>query len=597
MKGMIIFLSICFIAAAFAQEFPVGSSPHAVSQMWTTPVDREKPETVIVNSPVWNSLQRMTQQEKVNSNIDLVLEKNATPQAEKMASAIEELWNSGKYDNALSMFPQLGTLTNLNEMSIGNSWHTPVPTLDASKWGADVRIGNRDSILVNALDIDRATGNLFAVFLLQGDGNTNHWVFNISTDGGLTWNETYDWWANYSISTMSASVVSGYCYVAFHRGSSHDQAFLYRFDAINGIQTSFSTGTSYFTVFTTTSPVSITEVALTSNADYYNNRLYYSAINSDGSVKFFWGLDPDFVTWTEITTNVTDASHGLDISSVENYSTRYCWASYISSSDTVHIDGVQSGDTWDKVMSYPVGASGDYSSIGAYGDTVTCYFDYTATRPVCLYLVTYDDGGTWYYGFADDTTTIQESPAITARKGGGVGVVYRYYTPQREERFRWRNYRGTWTTQVSLADNEPYYNQPSIEYLGSDLYGVVYLSWTSPVVRGAFFDRSDFVSAVNNDPGGRLAESFHLFQNYPNPFNPSTTIAFDLPASNLVRLDIYDLNGRKIKTLLNQQQQAGLHQVVWDGSDEHGVPVASGVYIYRLNAGSVTASQKMILLK
>jgi hypothetical protein len=68
-------------------------------------------------------------------------------------------------------------------------------------------------------------------------------------------------------------------------------------------------------------------------------------------------------------------------------------------------------------------------------------------------------------------------------------VIYRYYTTPREGRFTWRNYGGGWIPPESYADNAPYYNKPSIEYLGGD-YGVVYLSWNSPVFHGAYFDRS-----------------------------------------------------------------------------------------------------------
>ena len=591
MKTLIVPLVVCLSTVVFAQEFPVITSPHSVSQSWAAPIDREKPGTVIVTAPVWNSLKKMAQQDRENSQIDLILEKNATLEAEEMAATIEGFWNSGKFDKALSMFPELGKLANMNKMSIGNSWRTPVPTLEGYRWGTDVRIGNRDSVLVTALDIDRATGNLFAVMLVQGDGNTNRWDFYISTDGGISWNETYDWWANYELSTISASVVAGYCYVGFHRGLNHDQAFLYRFDVNNGIQTNFSTGFPYHTVFTTTSPASIVEVSLTSNQDYYNNRLYYSTINSDGSVKFFWGLDPDFVNWTEIPTNITNASHGLDITTDQNNSNRYCWASYFTNSNSLHIDGVLYSDSWDQVMTYWTGSGTDYSSIGAYGDTITCFFDYHGTNLQCRYLVTYDDATTWNYGFADDTTITMESPAITARGGGGVGVVYRYYTNPREGRYRWRNYVGDWATPISYANNEPYYNQPSIEYLGSNKYGVVYLSWTSPVIRGAFFDRSDFTSAVGNDPNV-TPQDFRLLQNYPNPFNPATIIKFNIPEVSNVSLKIYDVLGNEVSNIVDGQLEAGQYEYNFNAQN-----LSSGVYFYRLEAGNFVQTRKMILMK
>jgi hypothetical protein len=104
------------------------------------------------------------------------------------------------------------------------------------------------------------------------------------------------------------------------------------------------------------------------------------------------------------------------------------------------------------------------------------------------------------------------------------------------------------------------------------------------------------VTGVNG--GARAPSEFALLQNYPNPFNPSTTIAFSVSQSGSVLLDIYDLTGRHVRTLLSGGVAAGHHDVQWDGRDERGSSVGSGVYFYRLRAGanSVT-SRKMLLMK
>ena len=136
-----------------------------------------------------------------------------------------------------------------------------------------------------------------------------------------------------------------------------------------------------------------------------------------------------------------------------------------------------------------IGSITDYTAIGAYKDTITCAFDYYGSTLQCRYWVSYDGGTSWLWYFFDDSTTHAESPDLTARGGGGVGVIYRYYTSPREGRFTWRDYGGGWDPPESYADNAPFYNKPSIEYLGGD-YGVVYLSWNSPVYHAAYFDRS-----------------------------------------------------------------------------------------------------------
>ena len=94
---------------------------------------------------------------------------------------------------------------------------------------------------------------------------------------------------------------------------------------------------------------------------------------------------------------------------------------------------------------------------------------------------------------------------------------------------------------------------------------------------------------------------FWLGQNHPNPFNPSTTIQFGVPGTGSesvhVRLVVYDLAGRQVRTLLDAPRATGVQTVVWDGRDTGGRSVASGVYLYRLEAGQATAVRKMLLLK
>jgi len=88
-----------------------------------------------------------------------------------------------------------------------------------------------------------------------------------------------------------------------------------------------------------------------------------------------------------------------------------------------------------------------------------------------------------------------------------------------------------------------------------------------------------------------------LYQNYPNPFNPTTEIKFSLSHPSSVILDIYNVLGRKIKTIANDNFEAGYHSVLWDGTDEHGISMSSGVYFYKIKAGSFTETRKMLIIK
>lgn len=85
--------------------------------------------------------------------------------------------------------------------------------------------------------------------------------------------------------------------------------------------------------------------------------------------------------------------------------------------------------------------------------------------------------------------------------------------------------------------------------------------------------------------------------NYPNPFNPSTTISYQLPVNSKVELTIYNLKGHKVHTLINGFKDKGNHTVIWEGDDELGNPVTSGIYFYKFKAGYLQKVKKMILMK
>ena len=94
-----------------------------------------------------------------------------------------------------------------------------------------------------------------------------------------------------------------------------------------------------------------------------------------------------------------------------------------------------------------------------------------------------------------------------------------------------------------------------------------------------------------------LPKRFELAQNYPNPFNPDTKISYALPNDCHVKMTIYNLLGQKIKVLVDEHQTAGTKDVYWNGKDDNGKEVASGVYFYKLDAGEFTWSRRMLLIR
>ncbi|MDZ4121863.1 MAG: T9SS type A sorting domain-containing protein [Candidatus Cloacimonadaceae bacterium] len=152
----------------------------------------------------------------------------------------------------------------------------------------------------------------------------------------------------------------------------------------------------------------------------------------------------------------------------------------------------------------------------------------------------------------------------------------------------------------SLAAGSPCINSGTPDTLGLflpayDLAGN-WRVWDGRIDMGCFeYGSEPWVS--NDDPFIPQPLLLSLDQNYPNPFNPSTMIAFTIPASSHCRLDVYNMRGQKVATLLNDTRIAGKHSVVWNGLDDRGSKVSSGIYIYRLFTPNAMKTAKMILMK
>jgi hypothetical protein len=172
---------------------------------------------------------------------------------------------------------------------------------------------------------------------------------------------------------------------------------------------------------------------------------------------------------------------------------------------------------------------------------------------------TQDGTGIANMSFADDTVSDDKN-----LKGGGLGV------------------------DSGSAFDGLYYCGP----LSADTGG-----WTDPTIASAWFCASDSAAGViTNTPGTAVEDdaqaAFAVDQNAPNPFNPTTSINFTIPASGHVTVDVFNVAGQKVETLVNDHMSAGKHSVVWDASG-----FSNGVYFYTVKAGDHSQTMKMTLLK
>lgn len=165
-----------------------------------------------------------------------------------------------------------------------------------------------------------------------------------------------------------------------------------------------------------------------------------------------------------------------------------------------------------------------------------------------------------------------------------------------------------WTFEVSPTTNRTIITT-GIDRLPSDMRAVIVLDDGGVVAasENSRIDLNDRVTSgrliigtekyLTGNLADILPQQFALEQNYPNPFNPSTSIKFALPSPQHVRLTVYNILGQTVKTIVDDDLQAGQYIRTWDGDDSRGHPVASGIYFYQLDAGEFSRCRKMVLLK
>jgi hypothetical protein len=152
--------------------------------------------------------------------------------------------------------------------------------------------------------------------------------------------------------------------------------------------------------------------------------------------------------------------------------------------------------------------------------------------------------------------------------------------------------KGSW-------DNNQWFN-PQGQF---DWSAVDYLEFTAEHSAfgsaGIYLDQIGILAHLINigKPESEPARELYLYGNFPNPFNPATNIRFYLPQSGMVNLNIYDLNGCRLITLLSADKPAGNHELRWNGRDESGNQAASGIYYYELIAAGKTLAGKMLLIR
>lgn len=562
------------------------------STLWAgnaTIEDNNTWSSITESKPSWIILDQLKPYERENSLIEIDLINTQSEKSVRHAKMVEESWNDGHFNEAIELFQDF---EDIHGAAIGIQWKEPITT--SAKWGDDIQIGSRDDIYVVSLDVDNVTGNLFAALLYFDTLSNYDWSVNISTDGGFTWQETYTWGAPaFYLNDISAVVVGSHFYVGHMAATTQDIARMRRFHTSNG---SVDAVYGFHTIFDIN--IEIRDVVVSGNVDQYNNRVYYCGLLANDSIKFYWS-DTLATSWTPSHPTIGNAERGLDLCWNENFSTLAEWCSYAGTTDSLYVLG-WNGTSWTNFGNLDYIGTGitAKTSIAAYGDTImSTYPHYDGSYYNLRYRVSYTGGAAWTYGTIDAPTEyIGIMNDITGRNGDGFGVIYQNEGPAAEGFYRHRTYRLTpWTSRVSFADSVTRYNvRPAIERIESGVYGIIYVNYPHEF---AYFDRTDWISGIDEETPDLDGKIARLLGNSPNPFNQNTTIRYLLSNTEKVTLKIYDISGKLIKTLVEDYRGTGEHSITWYGRDNNGNQVPSGIYFARLSVGDFAESKKMIFIK
>lgn len=461
-----------------------------------------------------------------------------------------------------------------------------------AQWAADLRLTNNSSNSYTPLNNARCiavSGQLvFTVWYDNRDGNYEIY-FKRSTDAGLTWsadgrltNDTAR--SEYPVIEIASGVIH-----VFWRDLRDGNSEVYYKRSTNG-------GNSWGT-----------DVRLTNNSESSE----FPSASSDGNtiiVTWFDSRDGNQEIYIKRSTDA-GVNWGSDVRLTNNFAISD-YPSISSAGSIFHMvwrefrDGppqiyykrsTDAGNTWGadtRIVNTVYNA--EYPSISAFGSIVNVTWSDDRNTDIELYQKRSTDGGTTWNSDARMTNSPGNSDysSVTASgvyvhivwqddRDGNLEIYYKQST----------NSGSTWGTDTRLTNNSSGSYQPSIGVSGQ----VIHLVWedTRDGNSEIYYKRNPTGNPTGiTNTGGELPETFSLAQNYPNPFNPVTGFEFRIAESGLVKISVYDALGREVETLVNNELNPGTYKAEWDASKHN-----SGVYFYRLTAGTYIETKKMILVK
>ncbi len=436
---------------------------------------------VMAENSIQLRLSQLSLEDKQNTEIELELLPKASDAAISLSHMIENKWNNGSFNDALALFDDLSELTDLNVASIYENWKTPVVCSSPDKFGTDVLIVNRDSVRFIELETHKATGNLVATLLVEGDGSTNILMAAVSTDGGQSWSEGTRMHISSEIYEISAAVHDDHCYVIYRYDkafSDYDKVRIVRFNCITGYRDDFPGSLTYLDIIEDF----IKEVEITC-ADYslQNHHIYFGYLDYYGNI-FTHLLNMDDFNWTPLEPIYFDGDRGLDMAAAT--SMYYpVFISYISQSDYARVAMYKATESsFMNKLSHGVGSSiPDETTLDVNGTDIVCVFETNYSEHNLMQAFSTDIGEIWTLTLLHPSSSYNWfSPSISMYGGGGLGIAYnRQSMTIRSGKFHWQPQDSLFIIEASgtsFADKLTTYRQ-DIASLGGGNFGIAFLSY------------------------------------------------------------------------------------------------------------------------
>lgn len=550
-KHLIVLLAVCLVAAA-------------------TPAVLQS-----VPGEFWPSLAEMTPAERANCSIWLEPAPSSAPEAHEEARAISGLWNSGDFEAAIERARGYSRYGDPGAAALAVNPRELVRTDPG--FGPDIRIGTRDSLY--GCSFDRLhNGWLFASFPARAGDRTYIYSYR-STDNGATWEELaqLQWNRGDYVRATTAVCHGDYLVIAVAvQGTSANLGMTARISTTTGQYVNYPGDSLFVIAFLSNPDPAIAELAAASTEDGSpGSAVYLFGRTDSGALKYAW-TDSSCRAWRVMYTSVTSGcDRSLDCTWNEGFDSCYVFASWLQ--DLPGVDSSKLRCGWWKTGNpeFQVQALDEYAlqyifpatAVTAWHDTVLVgYLQADGQRATLVYSPDCDSDR-WYTASLSDTTGVEYTPEVCARRGGGFAAAYMKAVASDE----WLLFRhadsvaGPYTGPDTVGECPPDARRRiRVENLGSGGYGVVWVT-TSEGRYAAYYSRVNAIGIAELEPPGQLALGLRVL---PRP--GGVKLEFDNPVVGQVHIRVLDIAGRQV---LHREERMGVGRRSIDLA-----PDASGVY-------------------